>query len=81
MKNTEVKKSRVKVTVGAKKEYVEEKKGVLYVRVRAKAKEGAANVAVCEAIARHYNVSVQSVHIISGVHSRGKMVCIYANNS
>ncbi|NNN04036.1 MAG: DUF167 domain-containing protein [Acidimicrobiaceae bacterium] len=51
-----------------------EREGVLVVRVRARAVEGAANRAVIEALAAALEVRPRDVTLESGLHSRQKLL-------
>lgn len=66
----------IEVKPGSKKGPLVEKEsdGSLAVYVREKAIEGAANEAVIELLAEHFNVSKGRVRIISGAKSRSKVV-------
>ncbi|MEO0079005.1 MAG: DUF167 domain-containing protein [candidate division WOR-3 bacterium] len=48
--------------------------GTLVVRVKAHAREGAANEAVLKVVARHYRVPKTGVQIVSGQRSRTKVL-------
>lgn len=51
-----------------------ERDGRLVVRTTAAPVDGRANVAVCELVAEHLGVSTRSVEIVSGHHSRNKVL-------
>jgi uncharacterized protein (TIGR00251 family) len=63
---------RVKVTAGAKREQVTEKKGVLYISVKEPAQDNAANKQVMRILADHFNVGMSDVRLISGHHKPNK---------
>ena len=67
---------KVFVTPGAKKERVEEKKDTLVITVREPAQGNRANDRVRELVARHFKAPVGKVRILTGHHSRGKMISI-----
>ena len=67
---------KVFVTPGAKKEKVEEKGETLLISVREPATGNRANMRVRELIAERQGVLVGKVHILTGHHSRVKMVSI-----
>jgi uncharacterized protein YggU (UPF0235/DUF167 family) len=67
---------KVFVTPGARKESVEEKGDVLAIAVREPAQGNRANDRVRELVARRFGVATAAVRIITGHHSRGKMVSI-----
>ena len=67
---------KVFVTPGAKKEKVEEKGETLLISVREPATGNRANMRVRELIAERQGVLVGKVRILTGHHSRVKMVSI-----
>lgn len=68
---------KVIVTPGARKERVEEKEeGTLYMSVREKATGNHANTRVREIIAQRLGVPFTQVRILTGHHSRSKMISI-----
>ena len=62
---------RVKVIAGAKNEGVEEKEGMLVVRVRERAEKGRANRAVVKLLEKYFKSRVK---IVSGLTSRTKVI-------
>jgi uncharacterized protein len=71
---------RVSVKPGAREETVRrEPDGSLRVSVKARAQEGAANVAVVKAVARFLGVPKSQVRIVSGFSSRTKMLEVPGN--
>lgn len=68
---------KVKVQAGAKKEDIKKKnKDTYIISVRAQAERNLANKRVCEIVARVFNVSTKSVHIINGHQSPSKLLSI-----
>jgi uncharacterized protein YggU (UPF0235/DUF167 family) len=67
---------KVTVTPGARKEEVEEKDGTLVLSVREPASGNRANMRVRELVALRYEVPVGKVRILTGHHSRVKMLSI-----
>ena len=73
---------RVRVKPGAREEKVSrEPDGSLLVSVTARAQEGKANEAVVKAVAKHLRVPKSSVHIVSGLSSRTKMLEVPGSES
>ncbi len=64
----------IRVVTNSATESIEEKDGVLKVKVRAKPVGGEANKAVLNLLAQHFNVSRNKISIISGLKSRKKVV-------
>ncbi len=64
----------VRVSTNSPKPSVEEKDGLLKVRVKAKPIEGKANAEVVELIAKHYSVKENQVTIVAGHQSKKKTV-------
>ena len=69
---------KVFVTPGARRESVKERGETLSVAVREPAEGNRANTRIRELIALRYRVSVGKVRILTGHHSRSKMVSISA---
>lgn len=67
---------KVFVIPGARKEKVEEKGDMLVISVREPASGNHANDRVRELLALRFSVPVTQVRILTGHHSRGKMVSI-----
>ncbi len=68
---------RVKVWPDAGEECVEEgAKGGLEIYVREPPLDNRANKRVCALVARHFNVRVGDVRIVSGHHARGKILSV-----
>ncbi len=67
---------KVFVTPGAKKEKVEEQGDTLRIAVREPATANRANDRVRELIAMREGVSIGKVRILTGHHSRAKMVSV-----
>ena len=68
-------KINVKVVPGAKIEQMQESiDGNVKIWVRAKAEDGKANMAVIEFLAKHFNVSKNSVSIVFGQKSHNKII-------
>jgi len=65
---------QIKVIPNAKKEAVEEKDGVLVVRVKAVPEKGKANEAVVKLLAKHFKVAKNEVKIVRGMAGRNKIV-------
>jgi len=68
---------RVKVWPDAGEEYIEKgKKGGFEVFVREPPSQNRANKRVCVLVARHFKVPVESVRIVSGHRTRGKILSV-----
>ena len=67
---------KIFVTPGAKREKVEEKNEMLAIAVKEPATANRANTRVREIIADRSGVSVEKVRILTGHHSRSKMISI-----
>jgi uncharacterized protein len=67
---------KIKVMTHAAKEEVVKQGDEYVVRVKAEPKEGKANEAVIELIAKHFHVAKASVKIVSGLTSRNKFIDI-----
>ncbi len=67
---------KVFVTPGAKREKVEEKGELLAIAVREPASGNRANDRVRELIALRQGVPLTQVRILTGHHSRGKMISV-----
>ena len=67
---------KVFVTPGARKERLEEKGEILAISVKEPAAGNRANTRVRELVAERFGVSTSAVRILTGHHSRGKMVSI-----
>jgi len=68
---------KVIVTPGAHKERIEEKDSeILYISVREKASGNRANTRVREIVAKRLGVTLTQVRILTGHHSRSKMISI-----
>lgn len=67
---------KVFVTPDARKEAVEEKKGMLAISVREPASQNRANQRVREILAARLNAPLGKVRILTGHRSRAKMVSI-----
>lgn len=67
---------KVVVTPSAKKEAVEEKEGMFFIRVKEPAQGNHANRRVREVLARQFGTDVRSVRILTGHHARSKMISI-----
>lgn len=67
---------KVFVTPGAKKERIEEKGETLIITVREPASGNRANTRVRELIAMRVGKPLRSVRILTGHHSRAKMISI-----
>lgn len=68
---------RIKIIPNSRKEYVEESKdGRLIVAVRAPREEGKANERLCELLAAHFSLPLESVRIIRGKTQASKLVRI-----
>lgn len=68
---------RVIVTPGAKRENVSKVKDTEFqMTVREKAERNMANTRVRELIAEEFGVSIAKVRILTGHHSRGKMMVV-----
>lgn len=68
---------KVFVTPGARKERIEEKgDDILAIAVREKAEGNRANNRVRELVALRFNAPIEKVRILTGHHSRGKMLSI-----
>lgn len=66
-------KIRVRVSPNSRTDEIGGEGDTLVVRVKEPPKEGRANRAVMELLAKHFNVSVSQVRIQSGVKSRNKV--------
>ena len=62
----------IRVSTNNPKSGVEEKDGLLKVRVKAKPIEGKANAEVVELMAKHYKVKESQVRIVAGHSSKKK---------
>lgn len=67
---------KVYVVPGARKEAVEEKGEVLHIQVKEPAAGNRANTRVRELVALRLQVPVAAVRILSGHHTRGKMLAV-----
>ncbi|HUY05435.1 MAG TPA: DUF167 domain-containing protein [Candidatus Paceibacterota bacterium] len=67
---------KVFVTPGAKREQVEEKGDMLAISVREPASGNRANDRVRELVALRFGQPIGKVRILTGHHSRGKMISI-----
>lgn len=67
-------KIKVKVTLNANKEAIEEKDGVLIVRVNQIPEKGKANDRVVKLLAKHFKVAKSQVRLKRGLTSRNKIV-------
>lgn len=67
---------KVFVTPGARRESVEEKGEMLVISVREPAMGNRANLRVREIVAERFGAPVGKVRILTGHHSRGKMLSI-----
>lgn len=68
---------KVIVTPGARKERIEEKDSeTLYISVREKASRNCANTRIREILAERLGVALTQVRILTGHHSRSKMISI-----
>ena len=68
---------RVIVTAGARREVVEEKKnGTVYIKVKEPAEANKANHRVRSIIAERVGVAVANVRILTGHHSKSKLLSI-----
>ncbi|MFA5966899.1 MAG: DUF167 domain-containing protein [Patescibacteria group bacterium] len=67
-------KIQIKVIPNARRESVEEKDGVLVVRVNKVPEKGKANEAVIKLLAKHFNAPKSAVKIIRGLTGRQKVV-------
>jgi uncharacterized protein len=66
----------VRVTTRARRNEVTEQAGQLVVRTTAAPVDGRANAAVCKLVAAHLRVPARHVEIITGHHSRDKVLRI-----
>ena len=73
-------KIRVRVVPNSKHEEVTGEGDYLMVRVKEPPKEGKANKAVINALARHFKVPQSSVSISSGFKGKDKVIEIYTEN-
>lgn len=64
----------IEVKPNSKQDSLEEKDGVLLVRVHAPAREGKANEAVVKIIAKHFHVALSQVEILHGEKGKKKIV-------
>ncbi len=64
----------VRVSTNSPKPGVEEKDGLLKVKVKAKPIEGKANAEVVEMVAKHYGVKENQVKIVAGHQSKKKTI-------
>lgn len=70
-----VRRVKVRVTTGARKERFEETaENTFSISVREKPERNAANTRVCALIARYYKIPVKAVRIVSGHHSKSKLI-------
>ncbi len=67
---------RVKVTAGARKESLEEKRSVLHISVKEKAEENKANARVFYLVARHLGLATKRLQVHTGHHRPSKMLVI-----
>lgn len=67
---------KVLVTPGARKETVEEKGETLVISVREPAERNLANTRVRELVALRFGTPIGSVRILTGHHSRVKMISV-----
>lgn len=67
---------KVYVTADARRERVEVKEEMLIVAVREPARGNRANMRVREIVAAHFSVPLWQVAILTGHHSRGKMLVV-----
>ena len=67
---------KVFVTPSAKNESIEERGGALAVSVKEPAEGNRANTRVRELVAAHLGKRVADVRVISGHHTRGKMLSV-----
>ena len=66
----------VRVTPGAKKNFIKEEAGVMKVYLTAPPVEGKANEALVEFLADHFGVRKSRIQIIKGLKSRMKTISI-----
>ncbi len=66
----------VLVKPGSKHPAISEEEGIVVLRVRERAVEGAANRACIAALAAHYGVAPSSVALVAGARSRRKRFSI-----
>ena len=68
---------KVRVVPGSKKEsFVQENDDIFAISVREPAERNMANDRVCELVARHFNISRSKVKIVTGHHSRSKILAV-----
>lgn len=67
---------RVKVIAGAKRESLQEIKGVLHIAVKEKAEENQANSKVLSLVARHLGLAPRQVAIHTGHHKPFKLLVV-----
>ena len=67
---------KVFVTPSARREAVEEVKDMLHISVKEPAQGNHANTRVRELVAGRYGVPLGKVQILTGHHSRGKMLVV-----
>ena len=74
-KNITTKLARVRVTTSARKEKFEKTgENTFSISVREKPERNAANTRICALMARHFKVPAKAVRIVSGHHSRTKLI-------
>lgn len=67
---------RIRVTAGAKKEHLTEKKGVLFISVKEPAQDNRANRRAMRLAAGYFHVPVSAVKIVAGHRKPSKMLSI-----
>lgn len=73
-----MKQFRVRVTVAAKTDSIEQVSETLFkVSVKTKAKQGLANLRVRELLAQYLNVPIKDVLLVRGSDTRSKMVVVH----
>lgn len=65
---------RIKVIPKSKRNFVQETKSGVKVYVTSPAEKGRANVAAINLLSKHYKVKKYHINILSGLHSREKVV-------
>ena len=67
---------KVFVTPEARREVVEERDEVLHITIREAAERNQANIRVREIVAERFSIPLWKVSILTGHHSRGKMLVV-----